>query len=160
MTDGLSAENLDAVKAGLAKHTKKMMEAAEYGVMRVALAVQQQTQANLRRQPVRKRSIDSAGRITYSPPEHVGAPGGFPNKISGDLGNSMQVKRVEGFGTYKAQVFPTMIYARAVELGGKNWRGERWANGGYPYLRPSAQQVKPRANRIFTIAYAEKLKRG
>ena len=72
----------------------------------------------------------------------------------------MQVKRVEGFGTYKAQVFPTMIYARAVELGGKNWRGERWANGGYPYLRPSAQQVKPRANRIFTIAYAEKLKRG
>ena len=160
MTDGFSAENLPAVLAGLAKHEKKMIAAAEYGLMRVALAVQQQTQSNLRKQPVRKRSIDSKGRITYEPPEHIGPPGGFPNKVSGDLGNHMQTRKVEGFGTYKAEVFSTVVYARAVELGGRNWQGKPWANGGYPYLRPSRNQVRPRANRIFTIAYAEKLKRG
>jgi hypothetical protein len=160
MTDGMSAENLPEVLAALQKYQKKMMTAAEYGVMRVALAVQQQTQSNLRKQPVRKRSVDGSGKITYDPPQHIGAPGGFPNKISGDLGNSMQTRPVKGFGTYKAEVFPTMVYARAVELGGKNWQGKPWANGGYPYLRPSADQVRPRANRIFSIAFAEKLKRG
>jgi len=51
----------------------------------------------------------------------------------------------KGFGKYEAIVGPTIIYGRAVELGGKyappSWKGTS-AMAGFPYMNPAFQKFK------------------
>jgi hypothetical protein len=69
-----------------------------------------------------------------------------PKNRTGNLRRSIKsFKYREGFATYRAVVGPTMIYARAVELGGeyapRSWQGTT-AMKGFPYMQPAWEKFK------------------
>lgn len=69
-----------------------------------------------------------------------------PKNRTGNLRRSIKsFKFREGFATYRAVVGPTMIYARAVEEGGKSappsWQGTT-AMRGFPYMLPAWKKFK------------------
>lgn len=78
---------------------------------------------------------------------HIGPSGGFPNRRTGALASSIHIVPRIGLGNYTFEVGPSMVYGRILELG--------WANGvNYPYMKPSADALRPRAKTIFTQAFA------
>lgn len=75
-----------------------------------------------------------------------------PMNRTGNLRRSITgEKRTKGFAKYEAIVGPTIIYGRAVELGGEfsppSWRGTT-AVKGFPYMRPAFVKFKTIAPRI------------
>ena len=134
--------NESAVVAPLKAKLGKYDQAAKAGVMAVAFAVQKQAKVN-------------AFTGKHSPGEgHIPGTGPGPNVGTGLLRRSISVKRREGFESYVAEVGPTAVYSRAVELGSPRWRsGVR-----YPYLRPAANEVRRKAKRIFLAAFNERVK--
>lgn len=79
-------------------------------------------------------------------------PGQPPMNRTGKLRGSikMQVER-EGFATYKAEVGPTLIYGRSLEVAGKyappTWSGAA-AMEGFPYMLPAFKKFQPMAMAI------------
>jgi hypothetical protein len=64
-----------------------------------------------------------------------------PMNRSGNLRRSIRGEKFrKGFASYSAIVGPTIIYGRAVELGGgyapKSWKGTS-AMAGFPYMKPA-----------------------
>jgi len=59
--------------------------------------------------------------------------------------SSVRTEVKYGFGSYVAEVFPTMIYARRLEVG-----------LNYPYLRPTAVRMQPRIKGIFQYNFLKK----
>jgi hypothetical protein len=64
-----------------------------------------------------------------------------PMNRSGDLRRSIRGEKFrKGFASYSAIVGPTIIYGRAVELGGayapESWEGTS-AMAGFPYMKPA-----------------------
>ena len=135
----------------------KYEKAIAYGVAQTALAFEAQAKRNFKGT---RRRVNTKGKWPrLDPPYHKGPAGGFPNVVTGQLRRSITTRLVSGYGGgYKATVAPTAIYARAVELGGRNWQGEKWHNGGYPYMGPAYKEVVPRVNEIFLRAVARRLK--
>jgi len=81
----------------------------------------------------------------------AGAP---PMNRTGNLRRSIRgEKRTVGFAKYTAIVGPTIIYRRAVELGGEfsppSWKGTS-AVKGFPYMAPAFKKFKVIAPRIVT----------
>jgi hypothetical protein len=74
-----------------------------------------------------------------------------PMNRTGNLRRSIRGEKINGFGKYEAIVGPTVVYGRAVELGGsfapKSWRGTS-AVKGFPYMLPALQKFKVIAPRI------------
>jgi hypothetical protein len=75
-----------------------------------------------------------------------------PKNRTGNLRRSIKAEyRRKGFGTYTAEVGPTIIYGRSVELGGiyapASWRGTS-AMAGFPYMQPAFKKFQPMAMRI------------
>ncbi len=69
-----------------------------------------------------------------------------PMNRTGNLRRSIRgEKRTVGFAKYTAIVGPTIIYGRAVELGGefspKSWKGTT-AVKGFPYMAPAFKKFK------------------
>ena len=69
-----------------------------------------------------------------------------PKNRTGNLRRSIIGKKyTSGFGTYNAIVGPTMVYARAVELGGeyapRSWHGTS-AMKGFPYMEPAYRKFQ------------------
>lgn len=69
-----------------------------------------------------------------------------PKNRTGNLRRSITGKKYEqGFGSYSAIVGPTIIYARAVEMGGEyapsSWHGTS-AMKGFPYMEPAYQKFR------------------
>lgn len=54
-------------------------------------------------------------------------------------------------GGWSTRVYPTVIYARRIELGFRqaDSRGRQYNQAGQPYLGPSVHEIRPRAARIF-----------
>lgn len=149
MTAKIQVKNMAQVMGELKRREQNLEAAGEAGVNKVALAVYQETQRLLNLQ---SRSYDSAtGRLV--PPRHVGGPGTPPNRISGNLSQSMRIQTRKGFGTYIAEVFPTMDYARKLETGEGSMNGVK-----YPYLTPAAKTVERTASRIFTAEFIRRWK--
>lgn len=70
-----------------------------------------------------------------------------PMNRTGNLRRSIRgQKRKVGFAKYEVIVGPTMIYGRAVELGGeyapRSWKGTS-AMAGFPYMAPAFKQFAP-----------------
>jgi hypothetical protein len=89
------------------------------------------------------------GRRPVGQKATAGAP---PMNRTGNLRRSIRgEKRQTGFAKYEAIVGPTIIYGRAVELGGEfspnSWRGTS-AVKGFPYMRPAFQKFRLIAPRI------------
>ena len=140
MSDNIkwSLTNRDALHAALVAKVGKLEAAAVYALSQVAFAIEAEAKKNF--QGTHKRG----GR-------HVPNSTGGPNVVTGALRRSINTEIRKGFGTYEAKVFPTMIYARAVELGLSN--GAR-----YPYLMPAARKVAPKANQIFRATIMRKMR--
>lgn len=69
-----------------------------------------------------------------------------PMNRTGNLRRSIRGEKFrKGFAKYEAIVGPTIIYGRAVELGGKyapeSWKGTS-AMAGFPYMRPAFNKFK------------------
>lgn len=78
------------------------------------------------------------GRRTKGEKATSGQP---PMNRSGDLRRSIRGEKFrKGFASYSAIVGPTIIYGRAVELGGdyapESWKGTS-AMAGFPYMKPA-----------------------
>lgn len=70
-----------------------------------------------------------------------------PMNRTGNLRRSIRgQKRKVGFAKYEVIVGPTMIYGRAVELGGeyapRSWRGTT-AMKGFPFMAPAFKKFQP-----------------
>jgi hypothetical protein len=137
--------------------------AAQIGIAQAGLAVQREAQRNASNgvRKYKKRVSARTGNpwIQTFPPKHIGATGGGPNVVTGALRRSIRTDIVRGFGNYVAvaKVGPTVEYARAVELGGKNWGGVK-----YPYLEPAARTLimNGTLNRIFVSAVKREIAKG
>jgi phage gpG-like protein len=69
-----------------------------------------------------------------------------PMNRTGNLRRSIRGQKFnKGFAKYEAIVGPTIIYGRAVELGGqyapRSWKGTS-AMDGFPYMNPAFQKFK------------------
>jgi len=66
-----------------------------------------------------------------------------PKNRTGNLRRSIKGFKSSTGNTYLAVVGPTMVYARAVEIGGKyaprSWQGTT-AMGGFPYMKPAYEK--------------------
>lgn len=84
------------------------------------------------------------GRGTPTP----SAPGEPPATVTGNLKRSIQVEgpTMLGFGTYKAQTGPTIIYGRAQELGTDRLPAR-------PYMAPALTAAMPELEALFTEAW-------
>ena len=133
MSDEINIEGLEAALASLDKAGLKLDDALKYGVSQIALAVERTVKNGL------EQVQNSGGR-------HIGGNGTFPNRRTGALAGSIRTESMrKGFGDYEATVEPGMIYARRLETGA-GW------SVNYPYMRPSADYVRPQAQAIFLSA--------
>jgi hypothetical protein len=131
--------NLNEVLRGLDKSEKRIEAAGAYAIAQVGLAVEREVKITLNNNPHVKT------RSGWSPAGHIGGDGTPPNRRTGNLMSSVRTEVRSGFGTYTASVFPTMIYARRLEVG-----------LNYPYLRPTAVRMKPRIKAIFQYNFLKK----
>jgi hypothetical protein len=109
----------------------KIEKAAQLGVAMAGLAIEREAKINANN-GVRVRV---GNKIV--PPKHIGPSGSGPNVITGTLKRSITTRVRVGFGTYIADVGPTVVYARAVELGSPIWK----SGVKYPYLTPAADKL-------------------
>jgi hypothetical protein len=143
MSDEIRIKNLNQVLASIKLREHAIDAASDYGVKQVAINLVSETSKLLNNNPHRL-----SGK-TWTPSGHIGGNGSPPNRRSGNLIQSMQIERITGLPGYGYKVFPTMVYARSLELGNPRWKsGVR-----YPYLAPSARIVRAKASRIFTQAF-------
>jgi len=150
MSGAIVVRNLKEVLASLENVEGDIEKAAQMGVAMAGLAVQRQAQINANNGS-RKREGNK-----IIPPRHIGASGSGPNVITGALKRSISTRVRVGFGTYIAEVGPTVVYARAVELGSPLWK----SGVKYPYLTPAAQKLinSGELNRIFAQRVAQVLR--
>lgn len=109
----------------------KIEKAAQLGVAMAGLAIEREAKINANN-GVRVRQGNK-----IIPPKHIGPSGSGPNVITGTLKRSITTRVRVGFGTYIAEVGPTVVYARAVELGSPIWK----SGVKYPYLTPAADKL-------------------
>jgi hypothetical protein len=109
----------------------KIEKAAQLGVAMAGLAIEREAKINANN-GVRVRVGNK-----IIPPKHIGPSGSGPNVITGTLKRSITTRVRVGFGTYIADVGPTVVYARAVELGSPIWK----SGVKYPYLTPAADKL-------------------
>lgn len=123
--------NLADVLASIEGLEDKIEKAAQMGVAMAGLAIEREAKINANN-GARKRVGNK-----IIPPKHIGPSGSGPNVITGTLKRSISTRVRVGFGTYIAEVGPTVVYARAVELGSPIWK----SGVKYPYLTPAADKL-------------------
>lgn len=81
---------------------------------------------------------------------HVGGP--QPNVVTGNLRRSITRTAVQrtGPGEYMTRVYPSTVYARAVELG-----NPRTGSRAFPYFGPAMKVVRANANDILIRAWSK-----
>ena len=141
MSDEIQVTGLEAALNGLTKASHDIELAAKYAIGQVGLTLEREVKLILNNNS--HRLVD--GR--WEPSGHIGGEGTPPNRRSGNLMSSVRTETRDGFGTYEATVFPSMIYARRLEV-----------DYNYPYMRPSADKVRREADRIFINAFKQKWK--
>jgi hypothetical protein len=146
MSDPIHIKNLAQVLSAIKNQEGKMEMAADYGVKQVAVNLVYETQKLLNNNPHSLRGK------TWYPKGHIGGNGTPPNRRSGHLRDSFQINPVSGFPGYAYKVFPTMVYARRLEM------SKSEGGFGYSYLEPSARKVKAKAGKIFLQAFLSRYK--
>jgi hypothetical protein len=142
MSIKVTIPNLPATLAGVRAATNRIELAAQFGVNMVSNAVLRQ-------------AVKNANTGHHKPGEgHIPGTGPGPNTATTSLRDSIRAERRKGLATYEMIVAPTVVYARAVELGNPRWKsGVR-----YPYMAPAAREVGARAQQIFIEAFRSKLR--
>lgn len=85
-------------------------------------------------------------------------PGKPPMNLTGTLRRSIVARKYQkGFADYRSIVGPTVVYARALELGGRyappSWRGTKAQEDGFPFMKPAFDKFAPRARTIIRKNY-------
>ena len=80
-------------------------------------------------------------------------PGEPPMNRTGNLRRSIKGEKYrKGFGDYRAEVGPTIVYGRALEVANQyappNWKGESRVKG-FPYMKPAFKKFLLVAPAIF-----------
>jgi hypothetical protein len=135
--------NASGVIRSLTLQVDKAERAAVFAIARVGYEVEREAKLNATQGGTHPRGAKT-GAI----------PGSGPARVTGALQRSIhtEISR-NGFGNYVASVGPSMIYARAVELG-----HPKWSSGiNYPYLVPAANKVRPRAQEIFIREFKKRI---
>ena len=152
---GIIIKNLSEVLAAVSGTATKIEQGAQIGIMRAGLAVERQAKLNFQGTRSYQKKVSKKGNayIVTTPKNHVGGAG--PNTVTGNLKRSIKTTYRVGFGSYIAEIGPTMVYARQVEKGGGNWK----SGVKYPYLEPAALMLLRNGtiNRVFMTAVKEKL---
>ena len=160
MGDGVVILNLQDVLQAIDKSVDNIMQGAQIGIGRAGLAVERQAKLNAntgtRKYKIRKSKQTGREWLDITPDKHIGPSGKGPNVVTGNLRRSIRTTVHYGFGTYVAEVGPTMIYARQVEKGGGNWK----SGVKYPYLEPAALTLLSNGTieRVFVTAIREKMR--
>lgn len=139
----MNIKNMGDVVKGISTAVEKIDQAALYALGMVGLSLERRVKQNL-------------NKITHPRGEGhtIKGDGGFPNRMTGALSRSVFTELKHEPGSYVASVFPTMVYARALELGNPRWKsGVR-----YPYLKPSFDQERPQMNALFVRKFAERMR--
>lgn len=102
---------------------------------------------------------DAAALVERRAKEHAtGRPG--PRVVSGDLRRSIHTVGPyrEGLG-WAAQIGPSIVYGRRVELGfhGADALGRNYNQPGYPYMAPGLWAALPELAAVFQTAYRRAL---
>jgi hypothetical protein len=137
-------KNLSQVLSGLTAYEQKLERAGELALTQAALAVERQAKLNA------NTGTHPRGK------GHTPGTGPGPNKVTGDLQRSINTQVRYGFGSYIATVGPSIIYARAVELGSPRWKsGVR-----YPFLSTAVGYMvsSGNLNRVFQINFLRLMK--
>lgn len=140
----VTVSNADLVNA-LQRQVNGLESAVRYAVGQTALAIETQAKNNF-------QGAHSRVGNSWRPSGHIPGSPDYPNVRTGNLRRSINTTVRDGLGTYSAMVGPSMVYARAVELG--NGRG----GNGYPYMEPAYRQLKPQVNQIFRNALVRRMK--
>lgn len=144
--------NLDDVERKIADRVKKFDDSALFAVGQVGLALERDVKKLLTNNSHRAVATKTGGR-RWIPRGHIGADGTPPNRRTGALLRSVFTDLRKEPGSYVASVFPSMVYAKSLELGNPNWK----SGVKYPYLRPAFVALKPRMVGIFERAFAQKM---
>lgn len=133
----LKWEGIPEFKAALDKAERNIDRASSAALIELAALAESKAKANF-------QGSHSRGQ------PHTG--GAMPNIVSGNLRRSIQRSTVErkGPGDYMTRVFPSTVYARAVELGNPA-RGSR----AFPYFAPAMRVVRLNANDILARAWSK-----
>ena len=118
-------KNLKDVISAVENNFQFTEQAVEYAIGITALTIERQA----------KKNADTGTHPRGQ--GHIPGTGPGPNRVTGTLINSIQTTVTKGFGTYTAVVGPTVIYARAVELGNPRWK----SGVKYPYLFPAGIEL-------------------
>lgn len=129
--------NLRQVREAVTKYASSIDEGA-----RNARDEMMATLIQLSKEEIQGRRPAGQKATAGQPP--MNRTGNLRRSITGD-------KRQIGFGKYTAIVGPTIIYGRAVELGGEfsppSWKGTS-AVKGFPYMAPALKKFQTIAPRI------------
>lgn len=129
--------NLKLVRESVTKYANSLNEGA-----RDARDEMMTTLIQLSKEEIKGRRPEGQKATAGQPP--MNRTGNLRRSITGQ-------KTQKGFGKYEAIVGPTIIYGRAVELGGefspKSWKGTT-AVKGFPYMRPAFKKFQVLAPRI------------
>lgn len=147
--------NANEAIAGMEKLDDKVNAAMMMAVLRAGTAIERRAVENFQgSRTYEKRVSKKTGRpwLKITPSRHIGGPG--PNTVTGNLKQSIRTTTRYGFGTYIADVYSPLIYARAVEQGLPQNH-----NIKYPYLAPAAKTLMQNGQLglIFARAIKEKL---
>lgn len=143
MASGIIVLNFDQVLRETDRTMDEATEAAKYALQMVAVALERDA-----------KIMSVSGGITHPRgTPSTASPGGPPSRITGWLQKNIRATPVvQGFNGYEATVESTAVYARALELG-----NPRWSSGvNYPYMEPTANAFRPKANDIFLRAFNER----
>jgi hypothetical protein len=146
MTVELKVKNIDAVVWSLTQQESLIEKSLAYAIGQAGLATEREV----------KLVVVSGGGRHKRGTKTPATPGGPPASITGNLQRSVKTEIMRGFGGYTAEVFPTAVYSRAVDMG-----SDRWTSGvKYPYMQQAYDSMKPRLQDIFSKAFARKWNRG
>ena len=129
--------NLKQVRESVTKYAGSLNEGARNARDEMMVTLIQLSKEQIQgRRPVGQRA--TAGRP--------------PMNRTGNLRRSIRGEKInKGFGKYEAIVGPTIVYGRAVELGGEfsppSWKGTT-AVKGFPYMAPAFKKFQIIAPRI------------
>ena len=123
--------NLKLVRESVTKATKSIDEGARNARDEMMITLIQLSKEEIQ------------GRRPQGEKATAGLP---PMNRTGNLRRSIRGEKItKGFGKYEAIVGPTIIYGRAVELGGNyapsSWKGTS-AMRGFPYMAPAFKKFQ------------------
>ena len=157
----MSIPNLNELEAKIAGRVKKFDDAALFAIGQVGFALEVEVKRllnnNAHKETTTQKRGDGSrfpgGKRRWIPRGHIGGDGTPPNRRTGALIRSVYNNVKQEPGSYVATVFPTMPYARSLELGNPSWK----SGVKYPYLVPAFNNLRPRMTAIFERGFARKM---